>query len=189
MKGLKDLICAAKNDNQLAMLEIIDMFKPAIQKYTRLMKYSEDAHSDIVLTLIELIHAIDLDKLTCQNDYALINYISKTLYHKYIYISRLNRALSQVETQYDSEQEIERTMYDPSGSHFTSDVAILDLLNRELTQRESYCILEIVLRGRLATEVAAELGVTKQAINQCKKRSLEKLKKFFQQDTSMLKQN
>lgn len=113
MKELKGLICAAKTGDQSAMLKIIDMFQPAIQKYTRLMKYSEDAHSDIVLALIELIRAIDLDKLTCQSDYALINYISKTLYHKYIYISRLSRALSQVETQYDSDWEIE--LLDISG--------------------------------------------------------------------------
>lgn len=182
MKELKGLICAAKTGDQSAMLEIIDMFQPAIQKYTRLMKYSEDAHSDIVLALIELIRVIDLDKLTCQSDYALINYISKTLYHKYIYISRLSRALSQVETQYDSDWEIE--LCNSSDSQFTSDVVIQDLLKRELTQKESYCIWEIVLLGRHATEVAAELGVTKQAVNQCKRRALKKLKKYFQQGPS-----
>ena len=62
---------------------------------------------------------------------------------------------------------------DIAGSY--SDIETKDLLKRVLTPREQLCVELIVIQGCSATEVAKCLGVTKQAVNQCKNRALKKL--------------
>lgn len=52
MKSLLDLIRSAKCGDEIAMLEILDIFKPIIGKYTRMMNYDEDFKSEIVIKLI-----------------------------------------------------------------------------------------------------------------------------------------
>ena len=74
MKNLRTLFAEAKNSNENATLEIIDFFKPIIDRHVRQSKYSEDVRSELTLHLIEIIKALDLDKLRCSTDYALINY-------------------------------------------------------------------------------------------------------------------
>ena len=49
-----------------------------------------------------------------------------------------------------------------------------------LSEKERICIEMIVLRGFTAQHVADKLGVTKQAVNQCKNRALAKLKDLLQ---------
>lgn len=39
-----------------------------------------------------------------------------------------------------------------------------------------FCVQLIVLQGHTATEVSEKLGITKQAVNQCKNRALKKLR-------------
>ena len=78
MKNLRTLFAEAKNSNENATLEIIDFFKPIIDRHVRQSKYSEDVRSELTL---------HLDKLRCSTDYALINYIKKSLYHCYLHIS------------------------------------------------------------------------------------------------------
>lgn len=41
---------------------------------------------------------------------------------------------------------------------------------------ERFCVQLIVLQGHTATEVSEKLGITKQAVNQCKNRALKKLR-------------
>ena len=88
MGKLEDLIKKAKNYDDVAMLEIVDMFQPVVRKYSRMMNHDEDIASELVLALIELVHNIRLDKLDAPNDYVLISYIGRSLYHKYIYVSQ-----------------------------------------------------------------------------------------------------
>lgn len=81
MGKLEDLIKKAKNYDDVAMLEIVDMFQPVVRKYSRMMNHDEDIASELVLALIELVHNIRLDKLDAPNDYVLISYIGRSLYH------------------------------------------------------------------------------------------------------------
>lgn len=55
----------------------------------------------------------------------------------------------------------------------------MDMLKSVLTEREFKYIKLIVLDGWTAEAVAKKFGTTKQAVNQCKKRGLEKLKKIY----------
>ena len=72
--------CILKLPEQQRM---VDMFQPVVRKYSRMMNHDEDIASELVLALIELVHNIRLDKLDAPNDYVLISYIGRSLYHKY----------------------------------------------------------------------------------------------------------
>lgn len=176
MGKLEDLIKKAKDYDDIAMLEIIEMFQPVVRKYARMMNHDEDIASELVLALIELVHTIRLDKLDAPNDYVLISYIGRSLYHKYIYLSQKRCAVVNCETSYEDDTELERVSYDPTAPKFSSDIEMRDFLRGELTNREQLCIQLIVLQGYTATEVAEKLGITKQAVNQCKNRALKKLR-------------
>lgn len=56
MGKLEDLIKKAKNYDNVAKLEIVDMFQPVVRKYSRMMNHDEDIASELVLALIELVH-------------------------------------------------------------------------------------------------------------------------------------
>lgn len=49
MGKLEDLIKKAKNYDDVAMLEIVDMFQPVVRKYSRMMNHDEDIASELVL--------------------------------------------------------------------------------------------------------------------------------------------
>ena len=111
MGKLEDLIKKAKNYDDVAMLEIVDMFQPVVRKYSRMMNHDEDIASELVLALIELVHNIRLDKLDAPNDYVLISYIGRSLYHKYIYVSQKRCAVVNCEASYEDDAELERASY------------------------------------------------------------------------------
>lgn len=55
MRNINEKIILAQNGNEKAMLEIIEVFSPIINKYTRLLKYDEDCRSELFLKL-ESVH-------------------------------------------------------------------------------------------------------------------------------------
>ena len=59
------------------------------------------------------------------------------------------------------------------------DGMFMERMRAEPTEREFLCIRLIVLEGWTAEEVSKRLGVSKQAVNQCKRRALDKVKKIY----------
>ena len=112
-------------------------------------------------------------------DGAIINYINNTLHHYYIALSKAQRRIQDNETAYDHDTFVELLEDDLQYSENMDDGIFVETIRKELTNREFVCIWLIVLNGWTADEVAKRLGVTKQAVNQCKKRALEKIKKFY----------
>lgn len=100
--------CILKLPEQQRM---VDMFQPVVRKYSRMMNHDEDIASELVLALIELVHNIRLDKLDAPNDYVLISYIGRSLYHKYIYVSQKRCAVVNCEASYEDDAELERASY------------------------------------------------------------------------------
>ena len=67
-----------------------------------------------------------------------------------------------------------------SDNNEFDDILLQDAMMDVLSEKERICIEMIVLRGFTAQYVADMLGVTKQAVNQCKNRALAKLKDLLQ---------
>ena len=58
------------------------------------------------------------------------------------------------------------------------DRIVIDLMKSVLTEREFMYIKLIVIDGYTAEAISGQFGVSKQAVNQCKRRGLKKLKKI-----------
>ena len=82
MKDFIGLIKCAKDNDENAMIELIDAFAPLIEKYTRMMNYDEDFKNDMTLKFITITKIeIDLGKFKELNNYIVLKYIETALYH------------------------------------------------------------------------------------------------------------
>ena len=176
MDKIERLIRAAQQGDSDALLEVVDVFEPAIRKYVRLMNNDEDFESEIVLHLIEVVCSMELSRLSATNDGLLICYVCNALKNKYIYLSKKRRKIAITELATEDEEKFEWQNKQRDNSDCHKSIELEDLLQRTLTSKERLCIELIVIQGYTAAEVAMYLGVTKQAVNQCKKRALSKLK-------------
>ena len=181
MKDFISLIKSAQADNENAMLEIIDAFEPLIVKYTSYMGYNEDVHSELVLKLISFVKTIDLDKLRCQNNYVIVDYIEKTIRNEYIALSKGQNRTKSHEVHFEYEDFVNISETKDSLQDSLHDKLIYDIMKSVLTEREFLCVDLVVLQGYTAEQVGERLGITKQAVNQCKKRGLNKLKSLFKE--------
>ena len=182
MESLADKIRLAKDGDEKAMLDIIERFEPLIGKYTRLLNYdNEDCRSDLIEKLITLVKVeIDLGKLRSDNDGALFNYIRFALRHHYILLSKANQKIRDNEAIYDQETFVDMVEDKLQYSYTDTEWGItLDMMRETLTEREFIYIKLIVIDGYTAESVSKRFGVTKQSVNQCKNRGLEKLKKIY----------
>lgn len=180
MKSLLELIRSAKGGDENAILEILDMFKPLIGKYTHMMNYDEDFRSEIVIKLISFVKLdFEPDKLREVNDFVILKYIENVVYHEYIFLSKKNSRKTNTEMTYDPDTLVDLSDSNESLTDTLRDNLLLYDMERALTKREFLCVNLIVLQRYTAEQVAAKLGITKQAFNQCKNRAIKKLYSFF----------
>ena len=179
MSELKELIISAQTSNQDAMYEIVTKFSPIVDKYTRRSNNDEDIRSDLILHLIETVYNIDLSIFRIPNDYALINYISNALYHKYIFLSKKRSNIRSKENHFETEDIEEWLGIDESGTTDIDNVLLINILRKELTKREYDCTTLMIIEGLSSAEAASILGISRQTVNENKNRGLKKLKKIY----------
>ena len=180
MQKLVDMIKLAQQGNNEALQYIVEKFTPLIEKYTKLLNYDEDSKSELILKLIYLVRKeINLKKLRRQSDGALVNYISCAIRNHYINLSIAKQYTNNSEISSDLDISFNCLEEDVCCFYDVEHTMIIDWMKSVLTEREFMCVKLIVLDGWTADAVAKKLGVSKQAINQCKNRALSKLKKFY----------
>ena len=180
MNKLIDKIRLARSGDDTVMMEIVEKFSPLIGKYTSKLNYDEDCRSELTLKLIALVkNEIDPDKLRSDSDGAVVEYINNAIHHCYIALSKAQCRIRDNETAYDRETFVELLEDNLQYAEDMDDGMFMETIQAELTEREFLCLRLIVLEGYTAEEVSKRLGVTKQAVNQCKKRALEKVKKIY----------
>ena len=174
MKNLRTLFAEAKNSNENATLEIIDFFKPIIDRHVRQSKYSEDVRSELTLHLIEIIKTLDFDKLRCSTDYALINYIKKSLYHCYLHISMTEQQRRQKENHYEDDDLIDLLGADTDAENAEDDILLDLLMKYVLTEKEyiskkrwspPFFLCKINIYKRLIRNVFFKYNVINIAVN------------------------
>ena len=178
MKDFENLVRRAKAEDPGAMLELIDAFAPLIGKYTRMMNYDEDFRCDMILKLIVIVkREMDLDALRDTNNFTILKYIKTALYRHYITLSKRRNNIENHESACEYGVVVEMTDQADSYMEGFLDGLYLENVRDVLTAREYYCIESIIIKGYTANLVAQKLGVTKQAVNQCKNRALSKIRR------------
>lgn len=174
---LDEAIASAQHNDSDSLLVLIEKFKPLLKKYAYKLHY-EDAYYDLQLDFIQIILAINLETQRKKSEGALVNYICNSVQHAFSKRLRtvLDHSVPSVELDSSTHIQTSNFLVAPScqeSSDFTLDIAKL------LTEKE-YRITVLAYKYQLSSaEIARQLGITRQGVNQCKKRALKKVKEYY----------
>lgn len=176
---LIDVIRSAQGENQEDMLLLLEKFSKLFKKYGKKLNY-EDAENDLTADFIELIKTFDLKKLNNTGDGAVVNFLVRATYR--FYLKRLNLLIEKRPREISIEDMTFRQKKTMLGQMVVEDDDPVFMLFPQwgLTQKEIIVLNEIYEKGHTASEVASILHVSRQNINQIKKRAEEKLRRNLQ---------
>ena len=157
-----------------AYLSLLMKFDNLLKKYARLLNY-EDAYEDLRLFFLELVLSMKNKEIALKNEGAIINYISFSVKNQAIALSK--KLKEQFETIFSdiSEQQmsiIENIIAEENQeqiSHYYPK-------DERFTLKEAKLLEKIYVECYSISELSKEMGVSRQAINQMKKRALGKIK-------------
>ncbi len=171
-KDLFKLVEMSKNKDDEALLELILRFKPTIQKFKRQLHY-EEAETDLIISLIEIINKIDLKKAK-KNEAILIKYIHSCLNNKKrdLLKQRIHHFNEKVEFVELNLEKIENPQYNNNEDN----LFLCDLL-KDLPFCQKRVIVDKFIKGYRDTQIAKTLNISRQAVNRLKNRGLENIRK------------
>lgn len=157
-----------KKGDEKELLEIIEMFNPLIMKYARLLD-EEDTKQDLILHLIKVMKKIPTEKKLKNKE--IVGYVAKAIRNEYINLSKKRDRvkLNEVELNLDIEIEYEECEY---------EFEILDMF-KVLSKKECFIMRLLYVHYLSISEVADYMKISRQAVNQAKKRALKKIKKMY----------
>lgn len=173
---LIDLIRSAQKDDEHAMVQLINRFDKLFQKYGRKLRY-EDAKNDLIVDFIELIKTFDFEKINNTSDGAIVNFLVKSTYRFYlkhlkIFMNKSNMEVPLCDLDSSQMQILERRLA------MQDSLSVSELFPKNvLTLKEQKILIAIYQEGRSVSDVAAFLHVSRQNINQIKKRAESKIRK------------
>ena len=172
---LFELFQASQDNDQEAMLTLIQRFHPLLGKYGRKLDY-EDAEADLVADFIEWVKKLNLSNIYDSSDGALINYISKSVYR--LFLRRLRSIIDKEPRCIYFEDMTPMQQNDLLKHTAVPDELPLaqDLPQGVLSKAELNILSAIYENGKSAASIARKLNVSRQNINQIKKRALQKLR-------------
>jgi len=169
--GLCEAIKKSKSGNDEATMEIINKFRPLIDKYSRKLEY-DTASTDLIISLIILIRNIPIGREKLTNDISTAAYIASSIKNQYIRLSKSNRfykneiPMTDIVLLSKSEEKIETSF-------------ILGEMMDKLSDKQRFIITSIFFYGYTESELAKKMKVSRQAINKTKKKALKTLKKYL----------
>jgi hypothetical protein len=173
---LKDIILNAQAGNDDSILIMVDKFNPLLKKYSYKLSYDDDLLADF----LDLIKNIDMSRLRHNCEGGIVSYICKSIYSSYINKSKTNCKYFQSTIPFSGLNENEKYYAELSLSTVDRDDALLvSSLNEILNQHEFCIIYTIYFLGYSSADIAQSSGTSRQAVNQTKRRALEKLRKAF----------
>ena len=171
---LLELIRSAQAGNQNDMLLLIQKFAPILKKYGGQLK-REDGINDMVLYFIELIYQVDTEKMASTCDGALVNYIAKCIYRFFLKLSEKAHADSCVLLFEDLPEPQKASLAATSFNDDTPFEWVIPI--NYLTENERMIIDLIYKQGYSSAEIANQLGINRQSVNQTKKRAEAKIRR------------
>jgi len=178
-----ELISKSQNGDEGATLILIEKFKPLMKKYAYKLSY-EDAYNDLLVDFIELIHNIQILYIYNKDEGGAVSYICTSIYNSYT--KRLSGLLNLKKVILYSELN-DAELFNIESKTSTNDVyQYFDMPSffSVLTESETLVIKMIYYLGYTSTEIANICDISRQAVNQMKKRALKKLKVLVEEKPS-----
>ncbi|MCB8818091.1 RNA polymerase sigma factor [Desulfosporosinus shakirovi] len=175
----KDLIVQLQTGDNGATLTLVKKFDPLLQKYA--YRLYDDAYNDLLSDLIELLNKIRLDCIRGTSEGIIVSYICTSIRNSYIKrLIELKKLHNFVPYSALSDSEL----YYVEAALATSDPYFkveLTGIESVLTESELSIVKMIYLLGYTVTETTFIYRISRQAVNQTKKRALKRLEKWFEQ--------
>lgn len=172
------LLQDAKSGDKDAMEQLIQKFSGLLCMYARKLNY-EDALNDMILQFIEVVCRMNMDKMSIQSEGAIIKYICRAVENEYRHIltkyvipSKEEKPMSALED--GQAAALEAHMQAPEDDSLDFTLLVSDSF---LTDYQRVVLWGIFYYGYSASEIASRTKTSRQAVNQAKKRALEKLKR------------
>lgn len=168
-----DLIKLSQLRDSVSLVDLIKMFDPLLKKYSKKLNY-EEAYYDLRFEFVNAIYKLNTKNLEILSDGQIINYITKIIYH---HINQSKKIRSNVKTLVFSE------MSDQMISVIDAKLAVEDQQRdyeieyalRKLNIDEQILVDLIFYKDYSIREIAQSYGTSRQAINQKKKRIIQKM--------------
>ena len=175
---LYDSIQRAQTGSDKDMMELVLKFTGLLKKYGRKLGY-EDAENDLTADFIELIRFFKLDKLHNTSDGAIVNFICQSTYRAYLkrIKNEIEKKLAVVSFEDLTPLQLQQA---DSGVATEREERISSYFPEVgLTPKEIMVLEAVYEKGYTVPDIAASLGVSRQNVNQIKKRAITKLKKIY----------
>lgn len=172
---LIDLIRSAQEGNQDEMLLLIGKFSGLLKKYGRKLR-CEDAENDLTADFIELIKTYQFEKLNNSSDGAIVNFLARSVYR--FYLKRLQVLMEKTPGEVSIE-DLTPAQKDRLSAQIAveNETSISFLIpESQLTQKEIYVLTAVYEKGYSVSKLAEILQVSRQNVNQIKKRAEKKLR-------------
>lgn len=175
MNMLRMLIDKAQENDNEALMELIDKFQPLIRKYSLKLNY-EDAYEDLILWFIELVKTYKLADL---REEVIVSYINVSI--KNYYNKKIGKLIENKREFLWSEMKEEVSYYAEKllATDDEKDLFMELQLKEVLNDSEYQIIYRIYIEGYSTAEIARLMKKTRQAVNQKKQRAIKKIKKFY----------
>lgn len=173
--GLYDLLERAKNNDEDATYEIIKDFDATLKKLSKSMYY-EEAETDLIIELLELIKNIDIRKFRDSSHKQIA---------KYIHMHLQKRTLNLLRNRKKELGDFVEIDYDILADASTADIestALTSILIESLAKGQQDIIVMKFIHGLSDKDIAKILGISRQAVNRTKNRALENLRKILIED-------
>lgn len=169
MENLYKNIIDFKRGNADAVVEIIKMFDPLLNKLARQSSCC-DIKSELTLFMVELISKFPTGNKNLYYDKYIISYISKSIKHKYI---ELNKKVCK---QVLNESELDLNILENKEVENNLDMFLFKELIKPLTQKEQEVLTYKYAFNYSDIEISDLFNISRQSVNKTKTRALNKLK-------------
>lgn len=176
----EELIRAAQSGSDAHTLALIKKFDPLLHKLSYELGY-EDAYYDLLLDYLKLILSINLDSFHNLSEASLVSYLIKSIRNSFIRLN-IKAKKNTIKTVPFSDLSDQQKYYTESKQVIHNDFSdfYFEQLKSYISEKEWEIIELVYIKGYTVSEIANQRNISRQAVNQIKKRALRKLKDAMQ---------
>jgi RNA polymerase sigma factor (sigma-70 family) len=173
-----DLIKLSQLRDSNSLVELIELFDPLLKKYAKKLNY-DDAYYDLRFEFIKTIYKLNTTNLENLSEGQIVIYVSKIIYHHYINYSKKTRSHKNTILFSDMSDSMisfidARLLVEDQKKNYDIEYAL-----RKLNIDDQILINLIFYNDYSIREIAQTYGTSRQAINQEKKRIIQKLNRIM----------
>jgi RNA polymerase sigma factor (sigma-70 family) len=173
--SLYEKICRYQDGDSSAAMELLEAFTPLLNKYARL-SHAEDAREELQCHLLEVCKQVNLNM---RNDGAVVNYIKFAVRNHSILLSKRKYKNSNTIFVNDLSDAANVQLEIQESTLDSYDCLLWDEVKTFLTEKEYKIVYALYAQQHSVSEIAIQIGVSRQAVNQLKNTALKKLKRLW----------